>query len=42
MAYLETEASRNILVEDAHGDHREGGEEDVVARHCPVVVERLA
>lgn len=40
--YLETESSRHVLVEDAHGDHRQRREEDVEARHRPVVVERLA
>lgn len=42
MAYLQAKARRNILVEDAQSDHRERREEDVEARHEPVVVRWLA
>jgi hypothetical protein len=40
--YLETEPGRNVLIEHSHGDHRKRCEEDVVERHCPIVVESLA
>jgi hypothetical protein len=42
MWYLEAESSRNVLVEDAHGDRGERREEDVVGRQRPVIVENLA
>lgn len=40
--YLETETSGDILIENTESDDRERSEEDVVARHVPIVVSRLA
>lgn len=40
--YPETVTSGDILIENSESNDRERSEEDVVARHVPVVISRLA